>query len=384
MARKTRRSETAFDGLRIAVVHDWLTGMRGGEVVLEEILRIFPQADLFTLLHNRGRLSEEIEQRRITCSFINRLPLKNRLYRHYLALFPTAIERLNLVDYDLVLSSSHCVAKGVIPGPRAAHVSYVHSPMRYVWDQYQRYFPPTGVINRLVVPFLANYLRLWDAASNARVDRFVCNSRFVAARIAKYYGRQAIPVAPPCVADDFVSPRAATPRGDFYLIVSALVPYKRIDLAIEAFRRDSTRRLIIIGSGPEEKKLRKSLPDNVQMPGPKNRAEIEALYASARALIFPGEEDFGIVPVEAQSFLCPVIAYGRGGALETVVNGKTGEFFYEQTPHSLLDAILRFEKRSYRTEDLQKNARKFSASAFRSGLLREVQLALEGKRSPCT
>lgn len=377
-----KRSAIGFD--RVAVVHDWLTGMRGGEVVLREILALFPQADLFTLLHSRGKLDCAIEERRIVASFIDRLPFKDRIYRHYLPLFPTAIEKLQLGSYDLVISSSHCVAKGVIPGPHAAHLTYVHSPMRYVWDQYARYFPNRGLLNRAVIPFFANYLRLWDAASNSRVDRFTCNSSFVAARIRKYYGIAAEVVHPPCIAEATLRHRTIRPResrDDFYLIVSALVPYKRVELAVEAFR-GLQRELWIVGSGPEEKRLRRIAPSNVRLLGSLARREIEELYSRARALLFPGEEDFGIVPVEAQSFGCPVIALGAGGALETVVAGRTGEFFFSEDVASIRQAMERLEAKTYRSADFRNSVARFTTERFRAGILREVARAAKGERSP--
>ncbi|MDH5656959.1 MAG: glycosyltransferase, partial [Spirochaetia bacterium] len=220
---------------RVAVVHDWLTGMRGGEVVLEAILDIFPDADLYTLLYNRGSVSKKISGRNIYTTFIDRLPFKKKKYRHYLPLFPTAIETFDFHGYDLVVSSSHCVARGVIVPPGIPHLCFFHSPMRYVWDMFHDYFPGKGFTNRFIIPFFANYLRMWDAAASPRVDSYISNSSFVSTRIRRYYGKDSNVVFPPCIEDSHKVPRSET-RGDYYLVVSAMVPYKRVDLAVEAFR----------------------------------------------------------------------------------------------------------------------------------------------------
>lgn len=373
MARATRDVQSKLR--RVAVVHDWLTGMRGGEAVLEAILELFPEADLYTLLHVPGSVSERIENRRIFTSFIDRLPLRASKYRWYLPLFPAAIERFDFHGYDLIISSSHCVARGVIPPPYTPHLCYFHSPMRYVWDMYHEYFPARGIVNRMVIPFFANYLRMWDVSAKDRVDAYVSNSGFVAERIRRYYGKQAAVIPPPCIPDREAI-RVETQRDDYYLIVSAFVPYKRIDLAIEAFRRMPARRLVIVGGGPEEARLRKLAPDNVEFAGKVSREEIDHRYGQARALIFPGKEDFGIVPVEAQARGCPVIAYAAGGALETVLPGKTGETFAEQTPESLAAAVNaleeRLHKKGYKADDFRKNAARFTTGEFQRKILAEI------------
>ena len=356
--------------VNVAVIHDWLTGMRGGEVVLEAILDLFPEADLYTLLHNEGSVSEKIARRRIVTSFVDRLPFKKTRYRHYLPLFPTAIESFDLHGYDLVISSSHCVARGVIVPPGVPHLSYLHSPMRYVWDMYQEYFPRTGFANRFVIPFFANYLRMWDAAATPRVDRYTCNSAFVAERIRRYYGARATVIHPPCIESE-KSVQPGKKRDDFYLVVSALVPYKRIDLAIDAFR-DLDRRLVIVGTGPEERRLKAHAPTNVEFAGRLERAQIQELYGRARALIFPGEEDFGIVPVEAQARGCPVIAYARGGALETVRRNRTGVFFDEQNAGALRRAVQDSEQKNFPVRNFRENARRFTRAAFQRKLVHDA------------
>lgn len=396
---------------KVAVVHDWLTGMRGGEAVLEAILEIYPDADLFTLLHNQGSVSEFVENRKITTSFIDRLPFKSKKYRWYLPLFPTAIELFDFHGYDLIVSSSHCVARGIIPPPHIPHVCYFHSPMRYVWDLYHQYFPPGGLANRFVIPFFANYLRMWDASARDRVDSYICNSAFVAERIRRYYGKPSVVIPPPCIPDtDAIQIPPPGERDDFYLIVSAFVPYKRLDLAVRACRERGAR-LKIVGKGPEERALRRLAGESrgaetghkaIEFLGHVSRSEIQELYSQATALLFPGEEDFGIVPVEAQARGCPVIAYGSGGALETVqgdrsyaasfantrnkkagskktrstsktTSGTTGVFFPEQTVTGLIEAMDRHENTRYRARDFQRNVARFTAKEFRTGLMREIE-----------
>jgi glycosyltransferase involved in cell wall biosynthesis len=347
--------------MKVAIIHDWLTGMRGGEIVLDSLLKLYPDADLFTLIYNKGQLNDRIENRKITAAFTDRLPFKANKYRWFLPLFPTAIETFDLRGYDLILSSSHCVAKGVIPHPDAFHLSYVHSPMRYVWDMYYDYFPKRKGLFFFFYQTISNYLRTWDAASSARVDHFTCNSDFVGRRIQKFYRREYEVIHPPCLPEGRKVHNET--KEDYYLIVSAFAPYKRIDIAIDAFRKNG-KRLILIGGGQDEAKIRKDLPKNVELKQKIPRQEIEEYYAKARGFIFPGLEDFGITPVEAQSFCTPVIAYGAGGALETVVSGKTGVFFPEQTVDSLNQAIQEAENRTFQPKDFQKSVNRFTEEKF--------------------
>ncbi len=369
--------------MKVAVVHDWLTGMRGGEAVLEAVLELFPDADLYTLLHNRGSVSARIEDRRVITSFVDRLPFKATKYRWYLPLFPTAIELFDFHGYDLIVSSSHCVARGVLPPPGVPHLCYFHSPMRYVWDMYHDYFPAKGLANRFVIPFFANYLRMWDSAARDRVDTHVCNSAFVAERIRRYYGREAVVIPPPCLNETEAKSITLPPpntREDFYLVVSAFVPYKRIDLAVAACLNEG-RRLVVVGKGPEEKRLRRLAgeSDLIDFRGGVTRSEIEDLYARANALLFPGEEDFGIVPVEAQARGCPVIAYESGGALETVIAGKTGVFFDEQSAEALGTAMRRHEdqRSKYRPADFRRNAAAFTKESFQRKMRAEIDALLK-------
>ena len=370
-------------GLRVAIIHDWLTGMRGGEVVLEALIDLFPKADLFTLLYNKGSVSQKISDRTIHTSFIDRLPLKSRHYRHYLPLFPLAIEGFRFEGYDLVFSSTHCVARGAIVPPGVVHISYFHSPMRYVWDMQHEYFPPKGLVNRLLIPPFAHYLRLWDYSARDRVDGYICNSHFVKERIRRFYGKDAVVVPPPCLRDASEI-RIERDREDFYLVLSALVPYKRIDQAVEAFRGLPDRRLLVVGTGPEEKRLRKMAPENVQFTGRVGHSELKRYYQKASALLFPGKEDFGIVPVEAQSFGCPVIAFGEGGVLDTVLHKKTGILYSDQSPEGLRQAILMHEKTLYKASAFVQNVKKFTKQAFHKGILKQVRAHFPGYKPPGT
>lgn len=346
---------------KIAIVHDWLTGMRGGEIVLEGLLDLFPEADLYTLLHIPGSCSEKIEKRKIYKSFIQYFPFKEKLYRHYLPFFPTAIEQFDFWKYDLVISSSHCVAKGVITPPDVPHISYIHSPMRYIWDMYKVYFPGNSLSQKFLIPYFANYLRIWDSSSASRVDQYISNSNFVAKRIKKYYGREAIVIHPPCIKE--IPKMNFTYRDNFYLVVSALVPYKKIDLAIHSFNQ-LKEKLIIAGNGPELNKLKKISKKNIEFIESPSKELINELYQRAKALIFPGIEDFGIVPVEAQSYGCPVIAYKKGGTLETILDKKTGIFFDAQKPESLIQAIEDFKKITFEEKNFVNHIKKFTYKNF--------------------
>jgi glycosyltransferase involved in cell wall biosynthesis len=346
--------------VRVALVHDWLTGMRGGEKVLEALCELHPDADIFTLFHQPGAVSPLIERHRIRTSWLQRLPLASRQYRRYLPLFPSAIERFDLRGYDFVISSSHCVAKSVRPAEGARHLCYCHSPMRYAWDQFEAYFGAErvgAVASRLIYRPIMGRLAAWDARTAARVDRFVANSRHVAGRIARYYNRRASVVYPP-VDTTFYRPAALSPENHF-LIVSALVPYKRIDLAVEACRRAGAR-LRIVGDGPERERLERLAGGHATFLGALPPEPIRDEYQRARAVILPGEEDFGIVPVEAQACGRPVVAYSRGGALETVVDGETGVLFNDLTASSLIAALDRVTALPFDVARLRANAERFS------------------------
>ncbi len=360
-------------GPRVALVHDWLTGMRGGERCLEVFCELYPAADLFTLLHVPGSVSPVIERRRIVTSFVSRLPRAAARYRSYLPLFPAAMRSFDFSAYDLVLSSSHAVAKAARRRPGATHVCYCFTPMRYVWDLYGDYFGARAPLAaRLAMPPIAAALRRWDRRTSRRVDRFVAISRFVAERIRRVWDRDADVVYPPVDVGRFAI--ADEGPGDYYLVVAALVPYKRVDLAVAAATR-MKRRLLVVGAGPEARRLAAMAGPTVELLGWRSDAEIAQLYARCRAVLFPAREDFGIVPLEAMAAGRPVVAYGVGGATETVMGldasgaaAPTGVFFREQRVESLVDAVTTLEANAHRFEPKALRAR---AEAFDRPLFRD-------------
>jgi glycosyltransferase involved in cell wall biosynthesis len=353
---------------KIALIHDWLTGQRGGEKVLEIIAEIFPRAPIYTLFRVKGSQAPEIEGREIHTSFLQKMPFIRTRYRSYLPLYPLAAELFDLQDYDLVISSSHCAAKGVIPRPDALHISYIHSPIRYAWNQYWAYFgaEKLSLFSRLVIPPFMHYLRMWDESSSHRVDAFLANSKNTSQRIAKYYRRPADIVYPPVDTEFFTPGEGKSGRAGF-LIVSALVPYKRIDLAIAAFNLTG-RDLLIVGQGPDYKPLKKAAKPNVRFAGALPAEDLRRAYREALALILPGEEDFGITALEAQACGTPVIAFGRGGALETVISGKTGLFFPELKAGSLADALDKFSTLKFNKKTVRANALRFSREVFKRAI----------------
>ncbi len=347
--------------MRVALVHDWLTGMRGGEKVLDVMCEIFPGADLFTLVHERGSVAPRIEARRIVTSALQHVPPARRRYRHFLPIFPWLIEQFDLDGYDLVVSTSHCTAKAVIPGGRARHISYCFSPMRYAWDQFDSYFGAErvgGVASRYFYGPVLRRLARWDAATSARVDRFITLSHFVAARIGRYYNRTATIVYPP-VDTVFYHPDAAATPASHFLIVSALVPYKRIELAIEACRRAGAS-LRIVGDGPDRSRLERLAGADVTFLGWLTDEEVREEYRRAAAVLLPGEEDFGIVPLEAQACGRPVVARACGGALETVLDDDTGILVANGNAESWADALTRCRARTFDPARLRAHAERFS------------------------
>ena len=368
--------------MKVALVHDWLTGMRGGERCLEVFCEIFPGADLFTLVHQRGAVSPTIERAAIHTSWLQSLPLSTAYYRHLLPLFPLAIRQFQLAGYDLILSSSHAVAKGVRRDGSSMHVCYCFTPMRYIWDQSQVYFPRDrfSPVSWALLQALFRYLRSWDIDTARGVDEFVAISDHIARKIRAYYNRDAH-VIPPPVDCGFFTPDSSPPQygASFYVIVSALVPYKRVDIAVEAFNRLHLP-LVVIGVGPERPKLERSASSSITFLGWQPDAVVREYYRRCEALIFPGEEDFGIVPLEAQACGKPVIAFGKGGALETVIplNGAapddtpyrspTGVFFYETAVEALCDAVslCRRHTTTFDPAAIRQNALRFDRPAFKA------------------
>jgi glycosyltransferase involved in cell wall biosynthesis len=364
-----------------ALVHDWLTGMRGGEKVLLSLARLFPEAPIFSLLHVKGSLAPELESRDIRTTFVQRLPAVDRRYRSYLPLFPAAIATIDVSAFDLVISSSHCVAKGVGVRPDALHLCYCHTPMRYVWDRYDDYFGPgrLGRVARRVLPSIAEALRAWDVATASGVDRYVANSAHVAGRIRRYYGREAT-VIPPPVDTDFFTPDGRRP-GHYDLVVSALVPYKRIELIFDAYR-GTERKLKVVGSGPEERRLRALAGREVELVGHVDDATLRELYRGCRAVVMASVEDFGIVPLEAMACGRPAVVFAEGGGLESVLPGQTGVLFHEPTAPALRAAVDSLEGMRFNTAALRAQAEAHSRKVFEARIRAFVDEALESGPTP--
>lgn len=358
---------------RVALVHDWLTGMRGGERVFEVLCELFPAADVFTLVHVPGSVSPAIERHTIRTSFVQRLPHSATRYRHYLPLFPAAIEAFDLSGYDLVVSSSHCAAKGVRTPAGCVHLCYCYTPMRYIWDQYGEYFGPgkASLPVRAAMALVRGPLQRWDLRTARNPHCFVAISENVRERIRRIYGRPSDLIYPPVDTARFAVSRG---DGEFYLVVSALVPYKRVDLAVRAFTR-SGEPLVVVGTGPEEARLRAMAGANVRFEGWVADRDLGAYYARCRALIFPGEEDFGIVPLEAMASGRPVVAYARGGALETVTEGVTGVLFERQTEEALLEAVIRVRQARIDPEAARSAAERFDRALFKGTMAAYISRA---------
>ena len=356
---------------RVAIVHYWLVGMRGGERVLERLLTLFPQADIFTHVYVPSAVSQKIRDRKVTTSFIQTLPGAARHYQKYLPLMPMALEMLDLRGYDLVISSESGPAKGVIAAPDALHMCYCHSPMRYLWDHYHDYRETASRLQRTMMPFVFHRMRQWDVTSASRIDTIVANSHFIQKRIKRAWGRDSEVVHPPVAVDEFSA--VAQPQEQ-YLWVSQMTPYKRADIALEAFNRLGLP-LLMVGDGEMRKDLERRAAPNVTIKSKLSFAELKHAYANARALIFTPEEDFGIVPVEANASGRPVIAYGSGGVTDSVVDGETGLFFSEQSVDSLIDAVHRFDKwiPGFDSATAVRNAKRFAPENFDRGIMEALE-----------
>ena len=355
--------------MKVAIIHYWLVNMRGGEKVIEAMLDMFPQADIFTHVYDPRSISSLINSKHILTSKINRLPFAKKLYQLYMPLMPDALMEFNLQDYSLVISSESGPSKGVVPNPNAYHICYCHSPMRYLWDMYHEYFSKANPFVRLFMKRLIPGLRLWDITSANLVDCFIANSNYVANRIKRYYNRDAEVVRPPVDIEKYLS--IERKPKDYYLFFGQLAGYKRADIAIEACLK-SGRKLIVAGAGKLGKTIKKSINKTgnsalLSIKGRISDDELKELYSGAKALLFPGIEDFGIIPVEANAAGCPVIAFREGGAVETVKENVTGLFFDEQTPESLIAAMDVFEQDGHNFFDrslFNNHVQQFSKDAF--------------------
>lgn len=349
--------------MKVAIVHYWLVNWRGGEKVIESLLELYPDAEIYTHVYDQNLTEGKLKNRIISTTFINKLPAAKKYYQKYLPLMPIALEQLDLRDYDLVISSESGPAKGVITSPGALHICYCHSPMRYVWDMYPDYIKSAGVLTRWFMRPLIHYLKIWDRLSADRVDFFVANSAFVAQRINKFYRRDAEVIHPPVDMEEF---EVNQEKSDFYLVLGQLTPYKKADLVVNAFQQNG-KKLIVIGDGEQYQELKNNENENIKILGRQSWAECVLYLKKSKALIFPGVEDFGMVPVEAMASGTPVLAYGKGGALETVVEGTSGLLFYEQTTIALNDCIDRFESSidKFDPVKLREHAEKFSKNTFK-------------------
>lgn len=366
--------------MKVAIVHDWSVGYAGSERVVEQLIALFPQADLFFVADfvptpDRAFLAGKSP----ATTFIQRLPFARRLVRRYLPLMPLAVETLDLGGYDVILSSSHAVAKGVLTAPGQTHLCYCHTPLRYAWDLQHEYLRASGFTSgprRAAALAVLHYLRLWDARTAHGVDHFAANSSFVAARIRRCYGRDSVVIHPPVDTACF---SLCEEKRNYFFTASRLVPYKRVALLLEAFRRMPARRLLVAGAGPELDRLRRQAPPNVELLGSVPQSSLRQLMRHARAFVFAAEEDFGIVLAEAQACGTPAICYGRGGAADIVLEGETGIFFHDREPEAVCDAVARFDTRAPRWDPalIARNAQRFSIAAFREGFLRFYESALQ-------
>jgi glycosyltransferase involved in cell wall biosynthesis len=367
-----------MNNMRVAVIQDMMVGYAGSERVLEQMIAVFPNADLFAIVDFVPDTQRRFLQgKKPVTSFVQKLPFAKSKYRFYLPLMPLAVEQFDLSSYDLVLSSSHAVAKGVLTGPDQLHVCMCYSPIRYAWDLQHQYLKETNLtrgFKSTLARLILHYMRLWDARTSNGVDVFIAISKFISRRIRKAYGRDSVVIYPPVDTSSFV-PGVA--KEEFYLTSSRLVPYKRIDLIVEAFAQMPEKRLVVIGDGPEMTKIRAKAASNIQILGYQPFEVLREHLQKAKAFVFAAEEDFGIAPLEAQACGTPVIAFGKGGSLETVKDGVTGLFFSEQSVPSIVDAMSRFEATSFDPVAIRHHAELFSEERFRQ----ELKLLVDSKWS---
>lgn len=366
--------------MRIAIVCDWLVTYAGAEKVLEQMLNVFPKADLFAVVDFIPKGQRDfIKNKEVTTTFIQNLPKAKEKYRNYLPFMPIAIEQLDLSGYDVVISSSHCVAKGVLTGPDQIHISYVHSPIRYAWDLQHQYLREAGLTHGLkskIARLILHYMRIWDTRTSNGVDYFIANSHFIARRIWKCYRREADVIYPPVDVGNFTF---CDKKENFYLTASRMVPYKKMDLIVEAFSKMPDKKLVVIGQGPDFNKIKKLAGPNVELMGYQPDSVLQDYMQRAKAFVFAAEEDFGITPVEAQACGTPVIAYGKGGSLETVrgygkIEKPTGIFFSDQKVQALVSAVVSFEKisKNISAKDCRENAERFAVPVFRAKIMKYI------------
>ena len=354
--------------MKIAIVHDWLTNMGGAEQVVINFKEIYKEAPIYTTFYNPNNLDVKLRNIDVKTSFLQKKKMVTN-HKKYFPLMPLAFENFNLNDYDIVLSSSSSCAKGVITKPGSIHVCYCHTPMRYIWEMRDEYTEDMGKIKRRLVKILCHYMRIWDASSSNRVDYFIANSTAVKNRIWKHYKRDSVVINPPVRCNLF---NISEKDGDYYLVMSRLVKYKRFDLAVQACS-ELGKRLIVIGDGPEKENLTKLANEKVEFLGRQPDDVVKKYMSECKALLFPGEEDFGIVPVEAQACGRPVIAYGKGGVLDSVINGKTGVFFEEQNVESLKNAIKKFETMEFNKLEIREHALQFDEKVFQEKIKKFIE-----------
>jgi glycosyltransferase involved in cell wall biosynthesis len=368
--------------MRVAIIHDWLVTLGGAERVLEQVLCIYPEADLYSLIDFLPDNQREfILNKKATTSFLQKFPLARKKYRSYLPFMPIAIEQFDLSDYDLIVSISHAVAKGVLKTPKQLHICYCHTPIRYAWDLQQQYLKETKLnqgIRGMIAKAILHYIRIWDQSSVHRVNHFIAISQHIVKRIKNVYGSNSTVIYPPVDTEKFY---VGNKKEEFFLTASRMVPYKRIDLVVETFSQLGLP-LVVIGDGPDFRKVKKKAKKNVELLGYQSDSVLTEYLQKARAFVFAAKEDFGILPVEAQACGTPVIAYGEGGALETVIENKTGIFFKEQTVESLAEAIGKFEKvqNKFNPHEIRKNAESFNKNRFKREFKELVEQLINGRR----
>ena len=348
------------------ILHEWLTVFAGAELVLKSIYKSYP-SPIYTLIHDEKFPINDIGSNiAINTSFIQKLPLSKKKYRNYLPLFPLAIEQFDLRKYDLVLSSSYAVTKNVLTHNNQLHICYCHSPIRYAWDLYFQYLKEAKLekgLKAFIVKMVLHYIRNWDYIASNRVDHFIANSNYIAKRIKKVYNREAVVIYPPVSVDRF---DINSVKENYYLTASRMVPYKKIDLIVESFNHMPDKKLLVVGDGPDFKKIKAKAGKSIELLGYLPFEKLKEHMQKAKAFIFAAEEDFGIVPLEAQACGTPVIAFGKGGSAETILNDRTGVFFYKQDPQNLMEAVLRFESNQHMFDpiEIRKNAERFSTDRF--------------------